>query len=344
MKNTTNEIYNKLKELNDYEQIGKAYYDRTNKIIDFAQIIYLNTLLNKDIPEINLSDVRAKRMQEKIRDEFRRKYHATGLTEEEFFANHLPLQIEKVLRYVSIPEHKHDFYEFTYVFNGTCTHIINGTPHQHSAGTLTYIAPGNRHELLATKDCLCISFKIRRQYFSMQKLPNFPLFSYPFFIDCSDDNYVQELLLRIFMEQEGNHIYCTELIELRFKELMYYLMQNYRDQIQPIHSITSNDPIMIQVLDYMYENYKTITLASLAKHFKTTPSYMSTSIHKEFGKPYSVILKGFKLAIAADLLKTTDLKLDAICTEIGYNDTRQFIRSFKALYGITPHKYRVQNR
>ena len=40
------------------------------------------------------------------------------------------------------------------------------------------------------------------------------------------------------------------------------------------------------------------------------------------------------------MLKTKHWKLDHICEEIGYKDTRQFIRSFKEMYGITPDRFR----
>ena len=58
------------------------------------------------------------------------------------------------------------------------------------------------------------------------------------------------------------------------------------------------------------------------------------------GRSFSETVKDFKLRKAAELLKTKNWKLDQICEEIGYRDTRQFIRSFKEMYGITPDRFR----
>ena len=33
------------------------------------------------------------------------------------------------------------------------------------------------------------------------------------------------------------------------------------------------------------------------------------------------------------------MKIDDICESVGYRDTTQFIRTFKAIYGTTPKQY-----
>ena len=58
------------------------------------------------------------------------------------------------------------------------------------------------------------------------------------------------------------------------------------------------------------------------------------------GRSFSETVKDFKLRKAAELLKTKSWKLDHICEEIGYHDTRQFIRSFKQMFGVTPDRFR----
>lgn len=100
---------------------------------------------------------------------------------------------------------------------------------------------------------------------------------------------------------------------------------------------------MMEIINYMFENYQTVTMRSLADHFHFNESYMSRMFSKELDQPFSHMLKEFKLRQAAALLLDTNLRLDDICDRIGYKDTSQFIRSFKKLYGITPAKYRKQN-
>ena len=56
-------------------------------------------------------------------------------------------------------------------------------------------------------------------------------------------------------------------------------------------------------------------------------SYLSRMFQEHAGRSFSETVRDFKLRKAAELLKTTNWKLDHICEEIGYRDTRQFIRS-----------------
>ena len=69
-------------------------------------------------------------------------------------------------------------------------------------------------------------------------------------------------------------------------------------------------------------------------------SYLSRMFQEQAGRSFSDTVKDFKLRKAAELLKTKNWKLDQICDEIGYSDTRQFIRSFKQMFGVTPDRFR----
>ena len=97
---------------------------------------------------------------------------------------------------------------------------------------------------------------------------------------------------------------------------------------------------MLEIVNYMFENFQTVTLKSLAQHFGYSESYLCRLLKSSAEKSFSAIMREFKLNRAQKLLQTTNLKLDDICESIGYSDTTQFIRDFKKQYGVTPAKYR----
>ena len=51
------------------------------------------------------------------------------------------------------------------------------------------------------------------------------------------------------------------------------------------------------------------------------------------------MLRQIRMQHARDLLLRTNMKIDDICESVGYRDTTQFIRTFKAIYGTTPKQY-----
>ena len=112
------------------------------------------------------------------------------------------------------------------------------------------------------------------------------------------------------------------------------------DTMQPLYSIALRDQRILDMVNYMYNHYRTVTLHDLAAEFHYNESYLSRMFQEQAGRSFSETVKDFKLRKAAELLKTRKWKLDHICEEIGYKDTRQFIRSFKEMYGITPDKFR----
>jgi len=113
-----------------------------------------------------------------------------------------------------------------------------------------------------------------------------------------------------------------------------------RYTMQPLYSIALRDKRLLDMVNYMYNHYRTITLHDLASEFHYNTSYLSRMFQEQAGRSFSETVKDFKLRKAVELLKTKNWKLDQICDEIGYSDTRQFIRSFKQMFGVTPDRFR----
>ena len=140
------------------------------------------------------------------------------------------------------------------------------------------------------------------------------------------------------------NIYENHGIDARyhlFVALMAYLMQNYRDSIRPLDMGNTLDYQMVQIHNYIFENFQTVTLRSLAKVFHYNEVYLSHLIRKSNGKTFTENLRTFRLARAEQLLRAMpNAKLSHVCEEVGYHDTVQCIRDFKAQYGTTPARYK----
>ncbi|MFE5319419.1 helix-turn-helix domain-containing protein [Paenibacillus sp. NPDC056579] len=88
--------------------------------------------------------------------------------------------------------------------------------------------------------------------------------------------------------------------------------------------------------------HEDMCLEGLAEKFHTTPNYMSRLLKKELGRPFHQYLQEVRIQKAKELLAGTDLYIQDIWAQVGFNNRNSFIRSFKNVEGISPMEYRLQ--
>lgn len=356
----TDELYQLLLELNFYEEMGQRYFNTHGQELSVEQFGYLwqhshsaNLLEQLESPE-------AVKAQKQFWESLQRDYGDKGLSAQSYLPEGKNFEIEQLLRYVDIPRHKHDFVELVCVLSGHCEHIINGEHYVNHTGDFTIIPSAIEHELHASPDCVCLTTKIRNssfvEMFSDILLENSILAAYftqivnePFYrcvlvLHCGEDDYVKDTMLRLYMQQLNQKPYSDKIMLALWNALLAYMLQNYQDTTSFLVSNVVEHEEMLRVLTYVYQNYQTITLAATAAHFHFSVPYLSSKIHKITGCTFSEHIKKYKLQRGAELLCSSDKKLEQICEQIGYMNTAQFIRSFRETYGITPIQYRKTYR
>lgn len=271
----------------------------------------------------------------------RNKLTSSVLKEDVFLPADKNMELEKLPRYIRIPEHSHDFVECAYVVCGVIIHKVNGFVHEQHEGCLSVIPPGAIHELQAEDDdTLCLTVKVRSKVFLSLLNPEIPEFSTPKAYFCGKDEFVRRVLLFLWEQQDRGALYCDEIMQALLDALLSYLLQNFRDESQLLTVSQGADPKMDRIARFVIENYRTVTLRSLAAEFHYNESYLSSMIRRQTGASFTEALREFRLFRARELLLTTGMGLNEICDEIGYHDTSRFIKDFKKRFGTTPGKFR----
>lgn len=85
-----------------------------------------------------------------------------------------------------------------------------------------------------------------------------------------------------------------------------------------------------------------ISLIHLADHVNLNPSYLSRLYKQITGNGLSDYLTEYRDRKAKEMLKKSNLKVQEIAAQLGYNSSHSFIRFFKKQNQVTPQEYREQ--
>lgn len=337
----TTRMKEQLIQLNPREQLAKRYYDQYGKNLSHSQYMLLLQYPETNLPSLEIIHSPAFEAEcKRLELHFASQYRKQGLSDQDFIQPDCNIEIEKLLRYVDIPAHRHGFMELVFVLSGTCYHTVDGKCYEQGPGSFTVINSHIKHDLKAASDCLCLTTKVRSDTFLDFHIPNMPYFAVPVSFSCGHDSFMENSFLTIYAQQENEACYHDQIIELLVQAILVHCMQNYRDTMLFMYSGTPEEGRMLEIMNYMFENYQYITLRGLSQHFGYSEPYLCKLFKIEAGTTFTRIIKEFRLKQAAKMLLSTTAKLDAVCDSVGYSDVTQFIRDFKKQYGSTPAKYR----
>ncbi|EJO5347774.1 PocR ligand-binding domain-containing protein [Clostridium botulinum] len=136
--------------------------------------------------------------------------------------------------------------------------------------------------------------------------------------------------------------YTTKNIKNAKKEISNALLNSYVGENLSTDSLdTSISNTLKPAIQYIY-NHKSenITAKKLADICHISPSYFSRLFSKELGKSCSSFISNLKIDWAKKLLEETDMHINEISDELGFNETGYFIKIFKKYEGVTPFVYK----
>ncbi len=100
------------------------------------------------------------------------------------------------------------------------------------------------------------------------------------------------------------------------------------------------DERLNEMLNYIQDNYTTVTLDTLADNMHLSKQYVSKYIKEKSGENFGEIVKSIRMKKACALLKNTSVTVENIARTVGYENVEHFNRLFKKKYNMTPVQYR----
>ena len=247
-----------------------------------------------------------------------------------------------------IEYHSHDYWEITYILEGSATHFLNGEELALTRGDAFILRPHDKH-------CLSKNAKAGEKYLHrdlyvptnvMQEIchcisPNEPLYEQilnaqsppQFHISHTKRQAIEQTATLLHKEQNVSHdiFFRSIIIEL----LAYYFsletINHYpvwiRDLINRIKRDTNNQ--------------KTI------EDFVRSTGYCHSHVCREFKKYTGERLNEFitktKLEYSTAILASMQNSIAEIAYQLGFSSQSNYISCFKKYFNITPHQWRLQN-
>ena len=102
------------------------------------------------------------------------------------------------------------------------------------------------------------------------------------------------------------------------------------------------DPIVGQALRLMYSrpDYQW-TVANLAAETGASRAALARRFHDLVGEPPMTFLTGWRMALAADLLREPDATVGSVAHKVGYGSPFALSTAFKRVRGVSPQQFRT---
>lgn len=157
-------------------------------------------------------------------------------------------------------------------------------------------------------------------------------------IKLSDDGTLMQLSLLIQsytekhekLENDGFINYITTALILAMAE-------SYKKRTENLYGIS----YLNNAVEFIADNYNAdFSAADVAAAANVSHNYLNMLFKKKFGITVSKYVNNFRIEKARMLLTDTDLNVDEVRKQVGYNNKMNFIRNFYAVTGMSPREYR----
>lgn len=143
-------------------------------------------------------------------------------------------------------------------------------------------------------------------------------------------------------------VYIQYLNNISNIEKIYHLFwQSFLEYCQAIQNwrLTECSPLLKICCEYIMSNLTAkITMKELGKICALTPNYVSDLFKKELQIRPMQYIRREKLKYAAYLLKNSSINIADIAAFLSFPSASAFTVHFQDVYGVTPHRYRKNNK
>lgn len=249
--------------------------------------------------------------------------------------------------------HVHNFYEVYYLINGTRKYFIDDSIYTINRGDVVVILKDTIHRTtyLNDKTHERMDCKFDEKY--LNDIPDaaqdfIRLFRTNPVVHLSYNHQIffERLMKNIQSESENPDEYSAVNAQSLLHQLIICLVRLRKLQSDTeYYDYSLDDNLMQEAARYIRINFsKPLDLDSIARHVNISPTYFSKKFKAATGFGYREYLVNVRLQEASRMLLETKRSVTEIALKCGFNDSNYFGDVFRKAKGVSPLKYRKNNK
>lgn len=248
--------------------------------------------------------------------------------------------------------HWHESYEISYAAQGPCeNYYLDGQTFTEQPGEVVVVNPFQVHGLTLPENHNRIAMTIMLPP-EIIRLAGFDPQKYQFqnriFQDDPSAIGVKKLLNQLYKScsRPTGDVQASEQIGLVYL-ILSELIRNFSHENKTIDVAdkSKNLNYIETAISWIDQNYfKKIDVDTLAKIAQISPSYFAHLFKEYLNQTPMQYVETLRTIHAEQLLKNTNLSVEMIGEQVGFPNPKALTSNFKALYGTTPHQYRLNSQ
>jgi len=159
--------------------------------------------------------------------------------------------------------------------------------------------------------------------------------------DAWDSPLVPMLAGEIVKDEPGQEVVLDRLLDLLLIAVLRAWFSRPEAEA-PAWYRAHSDPVVGRALRMLHNNpAHPWTVATLAAEVGVSRAALARRFTELVGEPPMAFLTGWRLALAADLLREPDATVGAVAREVGYGSPFALSTAFKRVRGVSPKAHRV---
>lgn len=257
-----------------------------------------------------------------------------------------------------ISMHVHEFFELAYVTGGTAIHTLNGEETNVKEGDYFIIDYGSWHGYsmnnnLSIINCLflpemiddslmgCESFerlmqicliRYSKQYYGQTAVNR---------IFHDNDGRVRQLLIGMQEEYQTKLTGYDEIFRCKILEVLILTMRQIIQERKSKSLAKVQSTAVLEAIRFIDTHYRDKSILSqFCKTYHYSLQYMSRRFKEETGITANEYLQNVRIEKSCDLLIGSNLPIQEIACQVGYEDTKYFNKVFRKKVKMSPGEYR----
>lgn len=252
--------------------------------------------------------------------------------------------------------HRLEMFKLIYIKAGSARLTVNNHPYQMRAGSVCIVPPETRQSLFTNNpDTVVWNLLIKRSTFqtafsallfedtelSALLLQMLHALKKPILLWQKDTSTVLSTIIDQLITETDKNLPYQQIIQRSLVMILLASLLRVFPQDYLLLEQNTQASRLKNILSYMHQELRSVTLPQLAAAFSLSQGYLSRWIKEATGKSFKQLLKELRLKKAAHLLKNTSKSIEIIMYDIGYSDSSRFYRNFKDYYHQTPNEFRL---